>query len=375
MSLRTIGIVGASGAVGRASAVLLLASGAGRLRLGAREPGRAQRMLGTSRDVDVVAVDVERDGSLAAFCDGCRVVVNCAGPSYRLLDRVARAAFQAGAAYVDPAGDEPLFARISSLGTASPAPIAVRSAGMLPGLSALLPRWLAGKGFDRARTLLAFACVRDRFTPAAAADYLLSLGGTFGEPLAMWRHAARARHALEPLRDVEVPLLAGRFNAYPYLTAETERLALLLGLDEARSYNLFEDDRMLATVSRLQRALAGGGNLTACALELVRAVDMELFGRVPEQRLVFRVDGEQRGRPVSRALLCRASSTYEVTAGVVAAAVMAALRGSLPGGVHFAASVLDPAETVDRLRRSSALRTFEVIDDVDCDSAIVEGAL
>jgi hypothetical protein len=50
-------------------------------------------------------VDLNDPAQLAAFCDGCRIVVNCAGPTYRILDTVARAAFAAGADYVDIGGE------------------------------------------------------------------------------------------------------------------------------------------------------------------------------------------------------------------------------------------------------------------------------
>ncbi|WP_449065129.1 saccharopine dehydrogenase NADP-binding domain-containing protein, partial [Planomonospora algeriensis] len=95
-----IGIVGGYGAVGGAAARLLADRG---VRVGGRDLEAARRFVdeelggrGEARRVD--AYD---EAALAAFCRGCRVVVNCAGPSYLLLDRVARAAFRAGADYVD----------------------------------------------------------------------------------------------------------------------------------------------------------------------------------------------------------------------------------------------------------------------------------
>ena len=60
--------------------------------------------------LDAIKLDVEDSLALQAFCSGCRVIVNCAGPSCHIRDRVARAAFRAGADYVDPGGDEPLAA-------------------------------------------------------------------------------------------------------------------------------------------------------------------------------------------------------------------------------------------------------------------------
>mgnify|MGYP004543285647 CR=1 FL=1 len=46
-------------------------------------------------------LDVNNDKELAQFCEGCDVVLNCAGPAYMLLEKVALAAAAAGAVYVD----------------------------------------------------------------------------------------------------------------------------------------------------------------------------------------------------------------------------------------------------------------------------------
>src|SRR5438445_7441516 len=97
-----IGVLGASGAVGAAAVDWLRQLGHGPLRLGARRPWTA------APGEQVMTVDATDPRSLAAFCQDTRVVLNCAGPSYRLLDQVADAALTAGADYVDSAGDGPV---------------------------------------------------------------------------------------------------------------------------------------------------------------------------------------------------------------------------------------------------------------------------
>lgn len=324
---------------------------------------------------EAVVVDIDDEDGLAAFCHGCCVVVNCAGPSHRILDRVARAALAAGADYVDPAGDDPLFDHLARLDVAVRGRRAVVSAGLLPGLSGLLPRLLAREGYDRAGRLTAFLLVRDRFSPAAAADYLLSLDGTWGERAAVWRGGARVARALEPLIHVELPFFRGRMYAYPYLTTEMERLARSLDVTEARSYNVFENDRILAVVARIQRAVARSGDLVGGATELARAFDLELFGREPEQQLVFQLEATAEGRPVVRTLVLRATDTYAVTGAVTALAVTSVLRGAVAAGTHFAASALDPAETMNHLRVCPAVATVELVTGTPADALVEEGAL
>src|SRR5437762_12354893 len=145
-----IGILGAGGEVGRATARLL--------------DGRAELRLGGRRDHE----------SLDRFCAGCDVVVNCTAAPAREL--VAAAAMGAGAHYVDPAGDGLLLDRMAGVCRAHPGRTALLAAGASPGLTGLLPRWLAGQGFDRPLALTGYACAMDRFSPGSAADFLASLG-------------------------------------------------------------------------------------------------------------------------------------------------------------------------------------------------------
>ncbi|MYS56904.1 epimerase, partial [Streptomyces sp. SID6013] len=66
----------------------------------------------------------------------------------------------------------------------------VLSAGALPGLSGLLPRWLARQGLDSAATLTAYCGGLETCSPTVAHDLMLSLssggadGAAYGEPLA-----------------------------------------------------------------------------------------------------------------------------------------------------------------------------------------------
>ena len=104
-----IGVIGTTGMVGAAVAERLHSAGLPVL-LSARR--RSAINHPTHADIEVAHVDITDSVSLDAFCRRCSVVVNCAGPSYRILDTVARAALSNGAHYVDPAGDDPVYTRL-----------------------------------------------------------------------------------------------------------------------------------------------------------------------------------------------------------------------------------------------------------------------
>ncbi|MFI7707999.1 saccharopine dehydrogenase NADP-binding domain-containing protein [Nonomuraea sp. NPDC049480] len=349
-----IGVLGGYGAVGSTTARLLTGRD---VRVGGRDGAAARRFV---RDAlrgqgEAWQVDADDPASLARFCRGCRVVVNCAGPSYLLQDRVARAARAAGADYVDAAGNPAAFPELAPGGTGNGAAdgwVAVVEAGMLPGLTGVLPRHLAAlAGSDSGPLRLdVYTGGLDRLTPAAAGDVMLVGQEEQGAALAAWRGGGRVARALTPAQDVELPYFPGPVTAYPYLSAEAERVAGDLGLAEARWYNVITGDRILATAAT---AASSAGPPRAAGL--ARAAELELAGRTPYYVLLFQLSSPQR----TRTLALRTADSYALTAAVVAHATTAVLEGGIPPGVHHADAVLDPARMPAEL---DAVATIEITD-------------
>jgi len=353
-----IGIIGGYGAVGGAAARLLAPHG---VRVGGRDLGAARRLVDEKLGGrgEAWRVDAYDEADLARFCRGCRVVVNCAGPSYLLLDRVARAAFLAGADYVDAAGDGPAFARLAETGTGGAT--AVLSAGMLPGLTGLLPRHLVRCSGDGPHRLDVYTGGLDRLTPAAAGDVLLASRGDHGEALAAWRGGGTVSRALTPAYGVDLPYFHGPVTAYPYLGTEAVRVAGELGLEEARWYNVLTGDRVLAATTA-----------AVSATDLMRVAELELAGRTPYYVLLFQLSGPES----TRTMVLRVDDSYELTAAVVAHAAAAVLGGDVEAGLHYADGVLDPVKVLADLE---PIAKVEISDDIPMIDLIApayeEGAL
>ncbi|MBE1587054.1 saccharopine dehydrogenase NADP-binding domain-containing protein [Nonomuraea angiospora] len=355
-----IGVLGGYGAVGGTVARLLAAHQG--LRVGGRDGAAARRFVeaelgGHGEAWQVDALDA---AELARFCAGCRIVVNCAGPSYLLLDRVARAAFAAGADYVDAAGDAAAFAQPAGSGTQGRT--AVLSAGMLPGLTGLVPRHLAAlASLDAGLRLDVYTGGLDRLTPAAAGDFLLAGQEERGAALAAWRDGARVARALTPVHDVQLPYFPGPVTAYPYLSAEAERVAGELGLAQARWYNVITGDGVLAAASAAGQAA-----------DLTRAAELELAGRTPYYVLLFQLSGPHG----TRTLALRTHDSYALTAAVAAHAAMAVLRGEVAAGLHHADAVLDPARVLADLEPVAKIEITEAVAPIDLVAPVFEeGAL
>ncbi|MEQ4715484.1 hypothetical protein [Nonomuraea sp. B19D2] len=340
-----IAVLGASGEVGRHAVDTLAMLGAGPLRLGGRSVRHSVH--------DYRVVDFWDDASLDRFAGGCRVVVNCAGPSHLIGDRVARAALRAGADYVDAAGDDALYRRLDPGEWAESR--AVLSAGLQPGLTGLLPRWAARRHFDEVHSLVAHLGVLDRFTETAAEDYLQGADDGLSEPLAAWRQGRKSA-ALTRRTDVTLPFFPGEVSLLPSLSTENARLAESLRLLRGDWYTVLAGSHVRTAFDRVHSL-----DRAAAVAALCRASLLDLAGREPYAILLLRLDGRKGGAPSTRTVVLRGPGNGELSGAITALAAWAVVRGETPPGRHYAADVLDPETTIDRLTATGTAEpiTFE----------------
>lgn len=354
-------MLGATGVVGRAAVRMLTRLGTDVVRLGARQVDSA-RQQHDSPGVDWRRVDADDPDSLADFCAGARLVLNCAGPSYLLADRVARAALAAGSDYVDVSGDGPAYRLLEGSPLLGGERTVVLSAGMLPGLANVVPRILAHDLTDA--RLVVYAGGIEPFAPASAGDLALSLdssdaaggdGHWYGETLAAWSGGQRSRHALPVREDVEVAGFPGRVTTMPFLTADAERLARSTGLDELHWHNVFVGNALRLTLSRLRgRVRSDPAALAAITGAIAEAAELDLTGLDPFYLMAFTV--HRAGRTDTAVL--RTHSSFELTAATAAHTVTAVLSGAVAPGLHYADDVLDPRRLLDAVVALGALPVF-----------------
>lgn len=369
-----IGVLGASGEVGRAAVRALRGAGAGPLRVGARRLDELRSSVAPEtrpdESVELMRVDARRPEELDRFCRGCRVVLNCSAPTYELAGLVAVAALSAGTDYVDVGGDDPVHEQLTAQGGVTESRTVILSAGVVPGLSSLLPRWMAGD-LDTISRLSAYVGGMERCSPGVAADMLLSLetggpqGGAYGEALAGWRHGRRVSRALRAREGAEAPFFNGPVALQPFLSAETERLGGTLGVEQIDWFNVHPGEQVRLVLNRLptwSRSERDDCPDTAEAA-LIRAGELDLTGRDPYHLMVFVIEGWRSGTPAARTAVVRSPSSYVLTGFVGALAAQHVLSGTLRSGLHYACDVLDGARVMERAK-AAAVASFAVFEGV-----------
>ncbi|TCN50895.1 saccharopine dehydrogenase-like protein [Rhodococcus sp. SMB37] len=356
-----IGLIGGSGTVGRTAALRMSAAGLGSLRIGGRNLDAAAAVAAECvGEAEPVRLDLADEANLEEFCCGCSIVVNCAGPSYLVLDSVARTAFSVGADYIDIGGELPAADALRAADTARDR-TAIFSAGAMPGLSGLLPRLIAQ---DRPlRRLETYVGGVARFTELSAADGLLTRGERFGESMASMRDGMIDSNSVSPLRDVSIPGFPRPVHAWPYLTTEAQSLGGLPGVAEVRAYNVFASDRLTRAMTHAWAQLSESPDHAELAPFIPSIVDATIadedeFGSFYVMLFTGRpAPGHPRG--VTRVVL-RAEDSYGLSGSVVALAAEHILVGRVSPGVHLAAEALDPCYAVKWLREDPLVHELVV---------------
>jgi hypothetical protein len=274
-----------------------------------------------------------------------------------VLDRVARAAWAAGADYVDIGGELAALDELTGAGRSGRPPAdqlsersAVFSCGVMPGLSGLLPRVLsAGRPLRRLDIYVGGAAV---FTPLSAVDALLTRGERFGAQMSSMRDGRVVTNALGPLRGVDLPGFPVPMHAWPYLTTEAQALGAAADVAELRSYNVFVSDRLptaLATAWAQLPEDAGPADLAVHSPSVVEASELDRDDHGQFYVMLFTSRPAPGIRPGPSRLVLTATDSYALSGSVVALAARSVLEGDVPPGAHLASRVLDPDATVEVL--------------------------
>ncbi|MBI9090215.1 MAG: saccharopine dehydrogenase NADP-binding domain-containing protein [Desulfobacterium sp.] len=234
-----IGIIGGYGLGGRETAKALLDLSNDGILLGGRNLQKAEAVAyGLGPRVLADQVDIGNGRSLERFCRRCRLVINCAGPSRRILDTVALAALNTGIHYLDMGGDDILYGHLLPLH-----PIIcekglsfIVSTGMYPGLSGLFPAYTADGYFDRVDSLTAyFVNQGDTLSHTAAYDVIRSMENDYARGMSGYKNGEIIRTGMAPVL-VDLPFFKEKIAMYPSFTQELKLLAQSCNIQSIYNY-------------------------------------------------------------------------------------------------------------------------------------------
>ncbi|CQR73879.1 Saccharopine dehydrogenase [Sporomusa ovata DSM 2662] len=365
-----IGIIGGYGDVGLQAARMLKEWGKQPLRLGGRNPETAQANLGDEfPQAEWVKVDIEDERSLESFLNGCKLIVNCAGPSHRTAARVAVMCLSKGCHHVDAGTGK----NLEMMRGTPQSTVVLYAAGATPGLSGLLPRWLA-KFFDQVDSMICYTGAFDRFTASAAEDYFAGISGNDNKPLAAWKNGACRSSALHRRSKTQLPFFSREVTLYPYFNAEAEFVAASLSLCDGEWYMAIDGTHVPSVLEEVCAQFLT--DRQSAVKRLCTASELDLAGRRKYMNFIIQLNGIKNGTEITRTLVLQADSPSVLTGSVAAVAGIAILEGEMPSGVRPLAEIPDPDKVIARLNNTQFINRLIVLErSVDKLLQAVEGEI
>ncbi|MCR8985817.1 saccharopine dehydrogenase NADP-binding domain-containing protein [Brevibacillus laterosporus] len=245
---KTIGILGASGTVGKEAVQTILNFTNHHVVLGGRNPEKLGDLFkGMEERIECLQVDVFNEEQLHRFCSPCDIVINCAGPSKQIVDTVASACIAHAVHYVDVSGDEHLYRQLLKRQNeiTEKGLLFIISAGVYPGLTELFPAYIAENDFEEVDFLELFFAGQGDFSLNAAYDIVCSIEEDTGLGMTYCKQGKAQKIDGSFHRNYELPLPAGKRDTYPVLTQEFRQMAKQKNISSAYFYNSFQNNSVL----------------------------------------------------------------------------------------------------------------------------------
>jgi hypothetical protein len=302
------------------------------------------------------ACDVFDAASLAGFCERADVVVNCAGPYNRVLDRVARAAHSAGAHYVDPGGDAATHRRLEPLAPeiAAASRSFVLNAGLIEGGTGLIAWYasaIAAAAFDEVSSLDLYFGDLEEWSPAASEDILAdafddeALGWYRG---GVWKRLGQLG-ALRAGRRVDLPrpFGAGTF-VMPHFRIELTRLATERSYGRVASFIAPQlSARTLPRWGYIRAVSFVNPRHAAASVGALMRDETKRYGAGSVIQAV--VKGRRGGEDACLRVTESDSRGYWITGVTCALATEAVLGGETAPGLAYLCDAVDPVAFVHAL--------------------------
>ncbi len=356
----TVGIIGAYGMTGKVVARELMKTTDLNLVLGGRDEARALS-LATELGVRATArhVDIYDDKALLDFCEPCSVIVNCAAPSSRVLDTVAKGALKTGSHYVDPAaGHDTLMPHASEFDRANLTGLIFT--GWVPGITGLALHHvhsLARESFDTIESANVYSEDRSAWSEEAFVDIVEEMlqdvpSGAFRN--GVWKD----QNMIRAIRTYDFPVPIGKRIVYPLYAYELEALAKEAGIPEMGMYVGVLGLRVMLH-ALLIKIVGRDPKKAARRLRRVWVKAGESLGE--DGIVVAEAVGKKQGREAKVRISFYTKESYFSTGVPAALSVRAILENwVLKSGLNVLCDAVDPAHFLGELAKAGI--TYEVVE-------------
>lgn len=299
----------------------------------------------TSENIEFVQVDIHKEDELYKFTMGCKVIVNCIGPSYYVSRKIAIAAQKSGAYFIDIFGVDLLNITNELSNT-----VTVIGAGSVPGLSGILPLWLAKQKEGIIHRVNIYGGGIEPITTNACADVLLSMLNGFGKSNTYFKEG----HEIKNKADcVFAPsIFTETAQVFEYFTEEMHQAIKKTNIRELHWYNIQTNPLYLKVMKEALLALTQISNKEDI-LEIADHVREKILSSNTSSELWYKIWIEMVWNDPhgfhTETIGMECNDTYQINGLIAVMCVERILSYDLKEGIYWPFEILDIHESVKKL--------------------------
>lgn len=225
----TVGIIGCSGEIGKGIAEYFLKKDY--IVYGVQRHEIVD--LTEHENFKQIIFDINDTAKLKKFASVCDMIINCIAPAYRHSHSIARTAGEAGCMYLDLT-DCIVSSELPKNGTY------ITSCGFIPGLSAILPKLIVEKYFDKVDSMILFQGGTVLCSERALTDIILSSEQSgYGD--SYYNNGKAERLTINPRKRFMLSIIGNEVFLKPYLSDEMIDLAERMNVSCLKWFNAYEN--------------------------------------------------------------------------------------------------------------------------------------
>lgn len=285
-------------------------------------------------------LDVNNDDELKDFCSDCDLILNCSGPAYLMFDRVAMAAAEANALYVDVsdalAYDDSVIARIRGKGKFYIA------SGYYPGITGVMLKKVIEQ-FDKIYDLTGYSGGLEIYSVLSCLDIIMSGASPYCLNGYYLKNGVPVKIS-SGLESRECELFNGKVFMKQFLSNELYSVIKRYPPDKIGELHWYDitGDNVVGLMAMKYYQLCSRMEFSELYSELseyLKTID----AKSPEDEwaaLYIKASGVKDGEDTNVKLRIDLKNTMDITAYSAVAAVKAAIEKDDPEGMYWANDIL-----------------------------------
>jgi hypothetical protein len=321
-----IGILGAYGTIGIWATRFIKKQSDCKIRIGGRNIDKAPQELHEEwPNTEWVKVDASAKESVEKFIDGCKIILDCAKLSeaqVSLMDEIA-----------EVKGIPILHLGIVGYRKKESKVALIYGAGSIPGLSGLIPQYLA-KQFDSVSALDFYYGGVGAFSYTAAKDYIEGIYNESNHSMVYWKDGNIV--PFEPSANdinAEFNEFVSNYKLFPYFDEEATEITNKLQLIEARFQMCLSGKRTLDTLNNARQQYKQNPEATVESLCLASKLDT--FGQRENTFFHCIMEGKMNNENAKFSLTAFGLPPARMTGTAAAAATLCVLKEKNYGGTQL----------------------------------------